>query len=344
MPQVADLHFQRLRPTAMGNRVYKYFKTFAHLGLLLALIKPAFAEQLPGSAGINTTEGRAKYARYLYYLVNGASGNYTIQGESHLQLFNSIFGAQGLGGVLYSNGFEKCDSIPTSGTASGTVTQGSNSMELNLNFSTGTKILPSFYAVDGGKTMDTRISFSASITDMVVEMKCSDSSTVSSGYILMDYPNYGVTMEGFFQQDSSSGAVNLDFYIKTVDGANNPIILPIQFKTEDGSSYTIFSAFLKPSSNNYNVVAVQGTVNSSAQIAFLQTTATVGSEVTTTPDGFGGLTSNGSTTVATECVEMSTHTTTTGCAAIPAPSPVTINGMTNSWTVNSMKALVLSTI
>lgn len=328
----------------MGNRVYKYIRTLAHLGLLLALVKPAFAEQLPSSDGITTTEGRAKYARYLYYLVNGPSGNYTIQEQPHLDLFNSIFGAQGLGGILYSNGFENCESIPTSGTASGTVSQGSNSMTLDLNFSAGTKTLPSFYPVDGGETMDTRISFSASITNMVVEMKCSDSSTVSSGYILMDYPNYGVTMEGFFQQDSSSGAVNLDFYIKTVDGANNPIILPIQFKTEDGSSYTIFSAFLKPTDNNYNVVAVHGTVNSSAQVAFLRTNATAGSDVTTTPDNFGSLSDSGTTTVATECVEMSTHTTTTGCAAIPAPSPVVINGMTNSWTVNSMKALVLSTI
>lgn len=319
---------------------------FKILLILLALNTHVWAEQLPSEDDIATVQGKAKYARYLYYLVNGADGEYTLQlGDGdYLGTLNNVFGANGIGGILFENGYKSCEDIPTSGSASGDISVGSSSETLTLNFSAASKTVPAGYPESAGEQMDTRVTTNGNSVDVVAEFKCSDSSNIDTGYLLMDYTSFGVKMEGYFQKNSTTGATNVDIYIKTTSGSNQTILIPTQFKTADGTNYTIFSGFLNTTTGRATVTAVQGTVNGNAQIAYLDSTDTTGAPVTTAPNDYGNLTTAGGTTVDTACVEMSSHSTSSDCDAIPAPDTLTINGTANDWTLTNLRNITLSDV
>ncbi|MDD0854004.1 hypothetical protein HBN50_12905 [Halobacteriovorax sp. GB3] len=291
-----------------------------------------------------TTADRAQYIKSLYYSVNGYPDNYdtTNLADPHLNLFNNILGENGVGGILYSAGYTSCDTIPSSGTASGTSPQVGT---LNLTFGSATKSVPSYYTTNGGDAMDKNMTVSgnASVT-VTVELKCHDDSALQTGYVKLNFTEYSVVYEGYFQQNTTTGAVNLDMYIKTQTGGGTDILIPTQFVTTDGQNYKIYSAYLGLSGGGGVVdylVAVNGVTNGKAQIAYLNTTDTSGSALTTAPNNFGSLTSAGGTTVAVECIDMSNETTTTGCSAIDAPGSLTIGGTTSTWTLSSLKSVSL---
>ncbi len=291
-----------------------------------------------------TTAERAQYIKELYYSVNGYPAGYdtSTSPAPHLDQFNSILGENGVGGVLFKSSYETCESIPTSGSTSGTSPMAGS---LTLNFSSPTKSIPSYYITDAGETMDKRIQVTATgSTTITVELKCHDDSTIQTGYVKLEFPLYNVVYEGYFQQNTTTGAINLDMYIKTESGNGNELLIPTQFVTADGENFTIFSAFLSLSGGgggSNDLVAVTGEANGKAQIAYLNTTDTVGAPLTTSPNSFGSLTTAGGTTVAVECIDISTETVTTGCSNIPAPGSLSIGGATSTWTITSLKSVSL---
>ncbi len=286
----------------------------------------------------DSTEARAQYVKELYYSVNGYPDDFdsSRSPQPHLELFNSILGEGGVGGVLYSNGFETCDAIPDSGTATGSVT---GIGTLNLAFGTAAKSVPSYYPTDSSSTMDKHITIDAgSFVDITLELKCNTDTAIQTGYVKMDYTSYDIVYEGYFQQNSTTGAVNVDMYVKTETGNGDELLIPTQFVTADGENFTIFSAYVYPSGSggaNY-LVAVSGETNGKAKMGFLNTYETSGAEATTSPDNFGSLTG-----AYVECIDVPTETITTGCDDIPAPGSLTIGGTTSTWSVNSLKAVSL---
>lgn len=291
---------------------------------------------------VNTTAERSQYAKELYWSVNGypATVDTSNRADPYLTTFNRILGENGLGGILYGAGYETCDAIPTSGSASGEVQRVGT---LNLTFGAGTKTVPSYYQADGGETMDKRIVVAGNVT-MEVELKCNTNTAIQTGYVKLTYTQFNYVYEGYFQQNSTTGAVNLDIYVKTETGGGTELLIPTQFVTTNGENFTIYSGYIYPSGGGGgqdHVVAVNGVVNGAAQLAFLQTTDTMGAPVTTAPQNFGSLTSSGGTVAAVECLDIANDTTTTGCSAIPAPGTLSIGGSSNTWTVTTLKAVSL---
>ncbi len=293
-----------------------------------------------GNTIMNTAD-RAQYIKELYYSVNGYPATYdtTNLADPHLDLFNNILGANGVGGILFGAGYETCDAIPTSGSASGSA--GPRVGTLNLNFATGTQTIPSYYQTDASTTMDKRINVSGQVA-VSIELKCHANSAVQTGYVRLDYSQFNIVYEGFYQKNSTTGAVNLDIYVKTQAGGGQNILIPTQFSTTDGENYRIYSAYINLDGGGQNyIVAVNGIVNGNGQIAYLNTTDTTGGPVTTAPNNFGSLSNAGGTSVAVECIDVTNETTTTGCSAIPAPGSLVIGGTTSTWTVNSLSAVSL---
>ncbi len=289
----------------------------------------------------NTTAERAEYIKELYYSVNGYPDGYdtSMKADPHLNLFNMVLGENGVGGILYSAGYTTCEEIPASGSASGTV-QGIGT--LNLTFGTPAKTVPSYYGTDGGTTMDRKITVqdTSSVT-ITIELKCNTNTAIQTGYVKMDFTEYEIVYEGFFQQNSSTGAVDLDIYIKTEGGGGN-LLIPTQFRTADGQNFTIYSGYISLSgSGNQYVVAVNGSTSGKAQIAYLSTTETTGAATTTAPNNYGSLPSAGGTFVSVECIDVANETVTTGCTSIPAPGSLSIGGQTSNWTVGVLKSISL---
>lgn len=292
-----------------------------------------------------STSDRVDYIKELYYSVNGYPPDYdtSMKPQPYLEQFNLALGENGVGGILFSSGYETCDAIPTTGNASGTSTVVGT---LNLTFASATKTVPSYYTTDAGKAMDKRISVSgAGDISVDIELKCNDDTSIQTGYVKFTSTQFNVVYEGYFQQNSTTKAINVDMYIKTETGGGSQILIPTQFFTTDGEQFTIFSAYIGlggggGGSGNY-LVAVQGTANTKAQIAYMNTTDTSGSPVTTSPNNFGSLSSSGGTQVNVECVDIATKTTTTGCPSISAPGSLAIGGTTSMWTVSSLKAVSL---
>ncbi len=286
---------------------------------------------------------RAQYIKELYYSVNGYPDGYdTSQSpDPHLNLFNNLLGENGIGGILFSAGYETCDAIPDSGTASGSTQLGT----LNLTMGTAVKTVPSYYATDSGETMDKRITVdTGGIVDVTVELKCNADTTIQTGFVNLSFTQYDVVYEGYFQQNSTTGAVDLDIYVKTETGGGSELLIPTQFSTSDGETFTMFTGYISLGGGGGNgdyLVAVNGETNGKAQMAYLNTTDTSGSPVTTAPNNFGSLTSAGGTVVAVECIDVPTETITTGCTNIPAPGSVVIGGTTSTWTLTSLKAVSL---
>jgi hypothetical protein len=168
------------------------------------------------STETSTAAQRAQYVKELYYSVNGypAGTDTSTKPQPHLEVFNLILGANGIGGILFGEGYETCADIPTSGSASGDVLRVGT---LNLTFGAGTKTVPSYYTTDAGTTMDKRITVSGQVT-LEIELKCNDSTAIQTGYVKMTYTDYNVVYEGYFQQNSNTGAANVDMYVKTQAG------------------------------------------------------------------------------------------------------------------------------
>lgn len=290
----------------------------------------------------STPAQRAQYIKELYYSVNGypAGTDTSNKADPHLQLFNQILGANGVGGILFSEGYENCSDIPSSGSASGSVPRAGT---LNLTFGTATKTVPSYYLSDAGTSMDKRIVVSGAVS-LEIELKCNTNTQIQTGYVKMTWTEYSVVYEGYFQKNGDTGAVNVDMYVKTQAGGGQNLLIPTQFSTSDGDSFRLFSGYVYLSGGGGNqdyLVGVNGVANGKAQMNFLQTTDTSGSPVTTAPNNFGSLSSAGGTVVATECIDVPNETTTTGCTAVPAPGSLTIGGTTSTWTLTSLKAVSL---
>ena len=295
-------------------------------------------ESLSKSNKTNNTAGRAQYVKELYYSVNGYPSDFdsSMSPEPHLEFFNSVVGGGGVGGVLYSSGYETCDAIPDSGTASGSVPRIGT---LNLTFGSASKSVPAYYPTDSSSDMDKKITVdSGGFVDITLELKCNDDLSIQTGYVKLDYTSYDIVYEGYFQQNTTTGAVNLDMYIKTETGGGTELLIPTQFSTEDGESYTMYSGYIYPNGGGGSdyVVAVNGETNGKAQMAFLSTSATSGTEITTAPNNFGSV---GGATV--ECIDVPTEVVTTGCSSIPAPGTISIGGTSSTWTVSSLRNVSL---
>lgn len=288
-----------------------------------------------------STADRAQYVKELYYSVNGypAGTDTSMKAQPHLEQFNLILGETGIGGILYSAGYQTCESIPTSGSTSGSV-QGVGA--LTLTFGSPTKTIPSYYTTDAGKTMDRNITVSGGVT-LTIELKCHDDTAIQTGFVRLDFTQYSIVYEGYFQQNSTTNAVNVDMYIKTQGGGGTNLLIPTQFSTADGENFSIYSGYVNLDSSgpsNY-LVAVKGQTNGNAQLAYLSTPDTSGSAATTAPNNFGSLSSSGSTTVAVECIDIANETITTGCSSIPAPGSLSVGGTTSTWTISSLRSISL---
>ena len=309
--------------------------------LLLIVSISAFANTvLDGNSDTTTLAGRAEYARYLYYTVNGAGAGYSVQNQAYLDQINMVTGSTGLGGILFEGGYKTCDDIPASGSLTGTVMNQS----ITLVFGTPTKTVPASYGANGGLAMNKRINVSSGdFINLQLELKCDTDTNIQTGYLLMDYPNAAFKNESYFYTNATTGAANVDVYIEAETGSGQKLIMPTHFKTTDGTNFNLYSGYVGTNGTNF-VVAIKGEANGKAQLAFLSSYATSGAVMTTTPDNYGDLTSGMDTTIEIDCVDMSTNTATTGCSTIDAPDTISMNGRSNSWTITDLKNISLSSI
>lgn len=298
--------------------------------------KALAATALDGSTVFTTDLNKANFVRYYYYLVNGPSSDYTMPNNNmnYVGIVNGYL--DGLNSILASNGYSDCDSIPTSGSATGSV-QG---MSFDMAFSAGTKSVPSSFPNDGGETYDKRMVVSQSGSNFLeIQLKCS-SASMTTGYILMGNQTLteGTMYEAMFQMDSSTNLTYLDFVVWVA--ANRKFVT--RFTTDDGDSYKLYTMYLWM--GNYIGAAINGTANGVTNFNTLSTSSTTSDTYSVNIHDVSSITNDMNQTVHNVCLDMSNNTSTTGCSAITSAGTMTINGTSHNFNFSSMSGLTTSTI
>lgn len=288
---------------------------------------------------LTTDQGIANFIRYNYYAINGATNDYEIeQGLGFLEVINNIL--SGVGSVVGSQGYTDCDSIPTSGTSSGTVSGNGMSLPVQLTYGTGIRKVPAHFPTDANETYDRSITIDISMGDYYVELKCSGAN-VSTAYVYSktNMGNGETINEAFYQKDSSTNATYVDFYLKDV---SLNIIDVNRFTTDDGSKFSIYH-FNYQASSGGNAFAITGNANSKVNF----NTATVSNLSTDVAakdifSDLSGSATGGGQTISSGCIDMATNSSTTGCPSLDATTDLEIGSTSFDWTFNSMSTFTTS--
>lgn len=306
----------------------------------LDFIKARAKTTLSATANLTTTQGVSNFIRYNYYAFNGAAGDYEIeQGLGFLEVLNNVLGSDGMGGVLGAKGYAECSSIPTSGSSSGTVSGGGQTMTINFTFGAGIRKVPAHFPHDAGSTYDKSITINTMMGKYYIEMKCS-SGGVSTAYIYsVNNMGSGETInEAFYQKDGA--AVYVDFYLQSA----SPNVIDVnRFVTEDGSKFSIYHFAVNKSSNGGSAFAITGEANKKANINAV-VLSNMSGDVAPKPifSDLSGSATGGGQTIVSSCIDMSTNSSASGCYSLEAADDLEIGTSTYDWSFDTMKNFTTS--
>ncbi len=306
-------------------------------------IKARAKTMLSATPVLTTDQGVANFIRYNYYAFNGAAGDYEIQqGLGFLEVINNVLGSDGIGGIIGSKGYTTCSAIPTSGSSTGSISGGGQTMTVSFTFGSGIRKVPSHFPHDAGETYEKSINIVTPMGKYYVEMKCS-AGNVSTAYIYsVNSMGVGETInEAFYQKDSDTQAVYVDFYLKSV--ALNTIDVN-RFTTDDGSKFSIYHFGYNSSSSQGSAFALTGTANEKVNVNAVVVNNLSGDVVA--KDIFSDLSGSSSTsnqTINIACIDMATNTATTGCLSQESTDDLVIGSTSYDWTFDSIKNFTTST-
>ncbi len=292
---------------------------------------------------LNNDQGISDFIRYNYYAFNGAAGDYEIQqGLGFLEVINNILGSNGVGGVLGSKGYASCESIPTSGSASGSVSAQGQTVSISFTFGAAKRKVPSHFPHKAGEKFDASVNINTPMGKFYVEMKCAGSNITTAYNYSINNQGTGETVnEAFYQKDESTNAVYVDFYM-----SNNTInVIDInRFVTTDGSKFSIYHFGYGSSMQQGNAYAITGTANEKVNVNAVIISNLTGDVVP--KNIFSDLSASntgGGQTVVSSCIDMQTNAATTGCLALESTADLAIDNTTYSWNFNSIKNFTTST-
>lgn len=168
------------------------------------------------------------HLRFMYFLINGAPNGYPdgMSGPDggFLGMIRQITGPDALGGGLNSAGYSSCTSVPDTGNASMTDTDGTYKMY----FETPTKTIPTGYTGAGDKFEKRVVVQHDGTTFFNIEFNCT--STV--GWIRMKMGDQGV---------GTGTQREIEVYYDTQDSASAMLELYMTYEpgTTDGNEYFI---------------------------------------------------------------------------------------------------------
>ncbi len=296
---------------------------------------------LSGIPNLSTAQGISEFIRYNYYAFNGAADDYEIQqGLGYLEVLNNILGTYGLGAVLGQRGYASCSSIPTSGSTSGTVSKGPMSMNVSLTFGTAKKKIPSHFPYKANANFSKSVKITApGMGTFYVELECSNAN-IDTAYVysVNDGGDFGATVnEAFYQKDSSTNAVYVDFYME--DSSN---INVNRFVTDDGDKFSLYH--FSYASNRGEGFAITGYANGKANINAVTVNGLTGDVAAKDIfDDLSASANSSSQTVVIDCIDMATNATDTGCPTLEPTTAVAIDSTSFDWTFNSMSTFTTST-
>jgi hypothetical protein len=255
-----------------------------------------------------------------------------------------------LGGALARAGYADCDSIPTTGETSETITKEGIAMTMRMVFSSGTQFIPDGY-VGFGNRFAKRVSvFKGDDQVMAFEMTCAAGTGVRTGYIVVDKdmmkePNREVkrNMEVYFQRNENTNASRVDMLQVAEGSASNGEKLAVTFSTEDGDSFQLW--MIRTTSSGGDSFGVRGTRSTNkAKISSIHyTNADLANS-----DAIESVVSDSFTPTLgkfTECLDFSgvNATTGTGCSNINAhTSTAKFNNAEPAWTIAGIGAAVIT--
>ncbi|MDA8793046.1 hypothetical protein N9N67_07365 [Bacteriovoracaceae bacterium] len=313
---------------------------------IIRSIKATAATNLdPSSLDMSVASGRTDFVRFLYFLVNGPSSEYTISGpeDGYVGLINELTGVDALGGGLQSGGIETCSDIPLSGS----VTMSDSDGTYIMSFSAGDKTIPSHFGSDASETYDKKVSVSLDGTDfMAAQFKCSAASSTVTGYIRMDISDENLAFETYYQQNESTDAVYVDFFSSKSTGDSEK--MGVRFETSDGDTFKLWLVRSVTSNGNVALIAVTGnkTLGLSKLNMLLDDTTNGPSNSTDITSISTGTSGTQSTFV--ECLDMSTNSTSSSCTSngisITSPGTWNLGSGANDFNLQDVAALSLTSI
>lgn len=207
----------------------------------------AYRDLNPNNIGFVTAAGRGDFARFLYFLVNGAPAGYNVQGPpgGFVGMINHT--TNKIGRALQEQGYADCASVPTTGSVTKSIVRDGVTLSLTMAFSTGTKTIPTGYQ-NSGATFEKRIVVTAASSKvMAFEMTCDATGTVKTGYInnlhtFMKESGRDVNrgMEIYFQKNESTNEGHVDLLQVATGTDSNNEHLAVRFNTTDGDLYKLW--------------------------------------------------------------------------------------------------------
>lgn len=334
--------------------VHKIYQSKAAPNPMDWMIPDAHARKFlnPAAMDFSTSAGRGDFIRFLYFMVNGAPSGlgYTFPGPDGgfvgmiKQMTNK------LGAALGRAGYATCEAIPTTGSATETITKEGVPMTMRMDFSAGTRSIPSGYGSLSG-TFQKRVAvFKGNDEVMAFEMTCANGSGVRTGYIVADKDMMKESgrevkrgMEIYFQKDENTNAGRVDMLQVAEGSASNGEKLAVTFSTDDGDAFQLW--MIRTTSNGGDSFGVRGTrsTNKARLSSIHYTLANLANT-----DAIEGVTSNSFTSTLgkfTECLDFSgvSATSGTGCSNINAHTSNAVFGSAEpTWTIQGIGAATIT--
>jgi hypothetical protein len=306
----------------------------------------------PATISFSTAAGRGDFIRFLYFMVNGAPSGlgYTFPGPDGgfvgmiQQMTNKLGAALGRAGYL------TCEDIPTTGSASQTITKEGVPMTMRMAFGPGTRTIPNPYS-GYGALFSKRVSvFRGDDQVMAFEMTCENGSGVRTGYILADKDMMKESgrevkrgMEIYFQKSTLNNAGRVDMLQVAEGSASNGEKLAVTFSVDsDGDAFQLW--VIRTTSSGGDSFGVRGSrASNEARLSSIRYTGTGTNNVMmiqsvdgTAPNTF------------TECLNFSGVNATsagTGCASINARSGDAVFGTSTTgltWTISDVSSATIT--
>ena len=319
------------------------------------MIPDAEARKALVSFNFATEAGQGDFIRFLYFMVNGApeGSGYTFPGPDGgfvgmiKQMTNK------LGAALARAGYATCEDIPTSGSATETITKEGIAMSMRMVFSAGTQTVPTGYTGAGG-TFAKRVSvFKGDDNVMAFEMNCANGTGIRTGYIIADKdmmkePLREVKrgMEVYFQKNENTNASRVDMLQVAEGSASNDEKLAVTFSTTDGDSFQLW--MIRTTTTGGDSFGVNGARSSNlARLSSIHSTP-ASAPYLTNATGIETVGSNSFTAtlgVFTSCLDFTGVNVVagTGCSNINAhTSNAKFNNSEPAWTIAGIGAATIT--
>ena len=319
------------------------------------MIPDAEARKALISFDFGTPAGQGDFIRFLYFMVNGVpeGSGYTFPGPNGgfvgmiKQMTNK------LGAALARAGYSNCEDIPTSGSASQTITKDGVAVTMRMDFSVGTKAIPGGYGSLIGN-FEKRVSvFRGDDQVMAFEMTCANGSGIRTGYIVADKDMMKESgrevsrgMEIYFQKNENTNASRVDMLQVAEGSASNGEKLAVTFSTDNGDSFQLW--MIRTTTTGGDSFGVNGTRSTNlATLSSIHSTPASAPFTSNTDliESVSGTNITPTLGVFTSCLNFTgvNVTTGTGCSNINAhTSNAKFNNSEPAWTIQGIGAATIT--